>query len=209
MNKKDGIPHIPVCNYECNKCAHKNGCFVYAFEFIGKKLDESWEGNRENYSAILKELETTLKQTIDSVRNRTLDIDSNISFANKDNIFRSSDFPPLMLLTREFADRTYELILDIRSCDKIDTEILEPIRELQFHHTEVMTEVCRAIALLPPEESSGELTRVRLKNALNSLNRCNKALMTLSQFMPDKKDEILEILDISSRIECEIQIQFL
>lgn len=206
INKKERIPHIPVCNYECNKCVDKNSCFVYAFEFVGRKSGESAEGNSENYNALLKELETTLKQTIDSVKNRA---DSKILSLNNDNVRTNPDFPPVMLLTKEFADRTYGLILEIRSYDKIDVRILEPLRELQFNHTEVMTEICRGIAVLLSKEPSKETPRIHLKNALSRLNRCSKALMTLSQFMPDKKDEILEILDISSRIECEIQMQLL
>ena len=209
INKTGGVPPIPICNYACESCRHNTGCLLYTFEVIGKRLGESAEGNCDNYGALLKEIQTNLDQTIESVRKRAISINPESANPSRNFARNSSDFPPVMLLTREFADRAYELIQDIRMREEICIEVLSPLRELQFHHTLVMTEICRAIAGLlsgmPAEETPGTIA----KGALKSLHSCISALTAIVRIMPEKKDEVIEILDISSRIECEINLQFL
>jgi len=209
INKTGGIPPIPICNYVCESCRHNTGCLIYAFEVIGKKLNESADGDCENYGALLKDIQINLDRTIESVRKRAMIINQESAVPSGSSNRRNPDFPPVMLLTREFAERVYELIQDIRSREEISLEILGHLRELQFHHTFVMTEICRAIAGLLSDKPTEDAPGAIAQGALKSLRRCVNALMAIVQIMPGKNDEVMEILDVSSRIECEIQLQFL
>ena len=209
------------CDYDCESCRQSARCFLYGFERLGSKLGPSPEWDVEDYERLVNHIKQNLDRTIELVKSsaeghsagaasKALPMESGQAAAR---CARGVDPEKILVLqlSRELTNRAYELLRTIRMKETMSLKLLTSLRELQWHHTLVTTKLCRAVAGLTRDSGTekGRTTVDAAREAKESLGRCRSALLGIVSILPDERNMITELLDLSKRIAREIRTQLL
>jgi hypothetical protein len=210
-----------TCDYECESCSQKARCFLYAFERLGSKLASPPDWKVEDYERLVDHIKRNLERTIELVRSsaeehlharglKVLPMESG-QVAAMSAPGAEPEKILLLQLSRQFTERAYELLRAIRMRETMSLKLLVSLRELQWHHTLVTTKLCSAVAGLTRERGTGKggITADAAREAKESLGKCRSALLGIVSILPNERNAITELLELSTRIAREIRIQLL
>lgn len=190
----DGFGEIPLsffCNYVCDSCRESDRCILYAFERLGRKVGLFHEIDNHDYWQIADEIQRNLGITIKSVKDKAkgLSGESQTGIVNGSSRSRNPALSAVMLMSREFSNKAYELLQDIKMQEEIPLSLLPPLRELQMHHTLVTTKLCRAMAALLSAAAEEQDPKPSAEEVIKSLEICVNALMHIAKAI--RKNKIL------------------
>lgn len=199
------------CGYACEACEQRDRCVLYGLERFGRKLSMPKGDDEESYRRVATDVGRFLDRMIEAVRAGRIGVPAEGGPEPAARTSRDSgpESHTVLQLSREFTDRAYELLRMIRERETIPVEVLLSLRELQWHHTLVTTNLCRAVACLSRErEDKGEESRAPAREAGRSLERCRSALLAIGSVLPESRRTVSDLLELSSKIEEEIRLHF-
>jgi hypothetical protein len=210
-NHPEGIPVNFFCNYACESCRQGDQCILFAFERLGKKIGQLGHEKDKDYAQLLNDIQISLDSTIELVKHNPKGVSGKYIVDFMSNAKGGTDLESyeVMHLSREFTNKAYGLLREISMEKTIPLGILTPLRDLQSHHTLVVTNLCRAMAELFHGSTDKKDMRLIAEDAERSLEFCINALIEIGKAIPEKRDAIARILGLSEKIKYEIHVQFL